>query len=123
MRYIETEHQAFYERMVEKTGSCNDPYRKALFYTLGLTDETRRHIEEIYDFQERGIDFDCLHKPWQTGGTLKVTRLAFNLYNGFSGTLGEEEIDAPELYTPYNLLDTGYRGYFFEAVILRYGGY
>ena len=123
MKFIDSEHQEFYKRMIEKTNSHDDPYRKALFYTLGLSADTRNHIHDLYDFKERGIDFDALGKGWQTSGNIKITRLAFNLYNGFSGRLGDEEIDEPEMYSPYNLFDTGLSGYFFEAVKLRYPEY
>jgi hypothetical protein len=64
---MDNRHREFYEGCIQRTNSVDDPYRKALFYTLGLTDETRRNINHLYDFEERGIDFTGLFEPWQTG--------------------------------------------------------
>lgn len=116
-------HEKFYNENIAKTKAHDDPYRQALFYTLGLLDETRRHIKSLYDFKERGIDFDGLFGGWQTSTSKKVTRMAFNLYNGFAGHTGEEEIDKAENYSPYELFDNSLMVYFFEAVKLRYRDY
>lgn len=123
MKFINEIHRRFYEDCINRTNSHSDPYRKALFYTLGLTDETRRYINSLYDFEERGVSFEGLFQPWQTGTSLKVTRMAFNLYNGFAGDTGENKTDEPEQYTPDNLFCTGLAVYFFEAVKLRYPEY
>jgi len=120
VKFKDDEHRHFFETQVTKTNTWNDPYRKALFYTLGLTEQTRDHINALYNFKKKCIDFDGLQKPWQTGTSMKVTRLAFNLYNGFAGSEG---IDDSERYTPYNLFDTGLMLYMFEAIILRYPSY
>ena len=120
MKFKDDEHKCFFETQVTKTNTWNDPYRKALFYTLGLTEQTRDHINALYDFKNRCINLDGLQKPWQTGTSMRVTRLAFNLYNGFAGGEG---LDSPEGYTPYNLFDTSLMPYMFEAVILRYYSY
>lgn len=124
MIFKDLEHEEFYNKVVEQTNSSNDPYRKALFYTLGLTEPTRRNIDSLYNFKERCIDFNGLRNGWQTGTTTKVTRLAFNLYNGFAGSTGDDDHnDDPENYTPYNLFDTGLMIYMFEAIKLRYPEY
>lgn len=120
MKFKDDEHKYFFETLVTKTNTWNDPYRKALFYTLGLTEQTRDHINTLYDFKKKCIKLDALQKPWQTGTSMKTTRLAFNLYNGFAGS---EEVDSSERYTPYNLFDTGLMPYMFEAIILLYPSY
>lgn len=79
MEFIDRDHKDFFERMVAKTGTEKDPYRKALFYTLGLIDTTRRNIGDIYNFNEHCPKFSAIRKPWQTSTSMRVTRLAFNL--------------------------------------------
>ena len=123
MIYMDDTHKDFYLNCISRAKAANDPYRKALFYTLGLTGETRRHIDKLYDFKERGIIIDGLFGGFQTSTSLKVTRMAFNLYNGFTGDAGHEEKDNPGLYSPYSLYDTGLMAYFFEAAKLRYPEY
>jgi hypothetical protein len=46
---------------------------------------------------------------------MRVTRLAFNLFNDYDGEAGE--------FTPSNILCDGLMAYFFEAVKLRYPEY
>lgn len=120
-QFKDTEHKAFFEEWVSKTNSSKDPYRKALFFTLGLTEETRRNITSLYNIEENCIEFDGLKKGWQTGTTIKVCRLAFNLYNGLHGEQEEEERAAD--YTPYWLFDCGLINYMLEAVKIRYQEY
>jgi hypothetical protein len=101
------------------TNTQTDPYRLALFYTLGLMEETRNHIELLYDFEDKSIR----HKTgfvggWHTSMTMRIVRLAFNLYNGCSGE--DKEAYA---FTPYHIFDCNLREYFFEAIRLRYEVY
>jgi hypothetical protein len=118
-RFLDAEHEAFYRRMIVKAEIQGDPYREALFYTLGLTDETRRNIGSLYDFKERCISFEGQHAAWQTSTTGRVTHLAFNLYNGYSGSL--ESGESGSEYTPYNIFCDQLREYMFEAVRILYG--
>jgi hypothetical protein len=116
MEFMNNDHKSFYNQMVARTHSEQDPYRKSLFYTLGLTDETRRNINNLYDFKENGINPDGMHGGWQTSTSWKVTKLAFNLYNGFGDPDAEE-------YTPYELFSNGLMEYMFNAVRLLYPNY
>jgi hypothetical protein len=116
-------HRAFFTSAVKKANCANDLYRLALFYTLGLHSELRRNIYSLYDFKEQRILFEGLTAPWQTSGTLRATRLAFNLYNGFVGDTGDGYTESGALYTPYELFCDGSSPYFFEAVKLRYPEY
>lgn len=118
MKFVDKEHRDFFLRMVYKTNSAKDPYREALFYTLGLTGETRRNINSLYDFKENGINPDGMNGGWQTSTSWKVTKLAFNLYNGYSG-----EGNEPSDYTPFELFSCGLMEYMFEAVRLLYPNY
>lgn len=123
MIFKNDKHREFYETCLQRANAHSDPYRKALFYTLGLTGETRRHISSLYDFEERGIRFDGLNRAWHTGDSIKATRMAFNLYNGFAGDIGQGKCDDPAQYSPEDLFYTGLMAYFFEAIKLRYPEY
>jgi len=123
MKFVDIEHRLFYEANVQRANAVNDWYRQALFYTLGILPDTRRHINDIYDFQERIIKIGALKKDWQTSGSMRVTRMAFNLYNGFMGHDGERKIDDPSKYCPYQLFDVSNEDYFLEAIRLLNGVY
>ena len=123
IRFADAAHKDFFLAAVKRAECPNDPYRLALFYTLGLHDELRRNITGLYDFKERQILFEGLNAPWQTGSTARATRLAFNLYNGFDGDTGESRLENGTYYTPYELFCDAGMPYFFEAVKLRYPEY
>lgn len=118
MEFKDEKHKDFFIKNIERTGSQRDTERKALFYALGLTAETRNHIDQLYDFKENCIRPEGLKGPWQTGGTIRVCRLAFNLYNGTCGQ--DEDSEQPRNYTPYNLFNCGLAHYMLEAVRIRY---
>lgn len=120
--FKDIDHEQFYEGSIRMTRSQQDPYRKALFYLLGLTPLTRQRIRDLYDFEESCIRLTGLEQGWQTSSTMKLTRLAFNLFNGYSGD-NEVGQDHPRNYSPYHLFDTSLMPYFFEAVKLRYAEY
>ena len=56
---------------------------------------------------------ESLAAGWQTGGTVKLTRFAYNLWNGYSD----------KSCTPYDLFDCSFAPYMYEAVKLRYPEY
>ena len=123
MKFVDNEHRLFYETTVQKANALNDWYRQALLYTLGILPDTRRHINDIYDFEERIIKINALKKEWQTSGSMRVTRMAFNLYNGFMGYDGKRKIDDQSKYSPYQLFDVLNADYFLEAIRLLNGAY
>ena len=64
--------------------------------------DTRRNINSIYDFKTGCVKTECLHEGWQTSGSMKVVRMAFNLYcNGTPSvddyTKTEEQTNITEL--------------------------
>lgn len=69
------------------------------------------------DFKERLIKPEALHEGWQTGGSARLTRLAFNLWNGYVEKVEES------LSTPYEMFDCGYAPYFYEAIRMKYPEY
>ncbi|NPV89659.1 MAG: hypothetical protein HPY50_02635 [Firmicutes bacterium] len=114
--FADREHKAFYNQMLTKTRN-NDVYHRAFFYAMGICPETRRNIHALFDFKEGGIRPEGLAAPWQTGGTRRLCRLAFNLWNGWTEE-GKENRS-----TPYELFDCGFAPYFFEAIRLCYPEY
>ncbi|GIP30946.1 DUF6075 family protein [Paenibacillus sp. J2TS4] len=120
--FKDIEHEQFYEGNLRMTHSQHDPFRQTFFYILGLTSQTRQHIRDLYDYEEQAIRLEGLEQGWQTSTSLKITRLAFNLYNGYTGD-AETGRDQPRNYSPYHLFDTGLMPYFFEAIKLRYSEY
>ena len=118
MKYMDGDHQAFYERMLSQ--HKNDGYHRSLFYLLGLLPDTRQHVNDLYNAKDDTIRFGGLHKGWQTGGSIRVTRLAFNLYGGYDGNDGEKQDEPASLYTPDALLDSYLCEYCLEACRLRF---
>ena len=123
MKFVDNEHRKFFESIVQKTGAADDNNRQAMFYVLGMLPDTRRRINELYDFEKNSYKLDALKKPWQTSGSLRATRMAFNLYNGFDGRVGSRKIDDPAKYTPFRLFDYNNADYFLEAIRLLTGVY
>ena len=107
------EHEKFYHTYLSKC-RYQDTYHKALVYCLGLSEDTRRNVKRIYDFETGLIKPECLQEGWQTSGSCCLTRLAFNLWNGWN---------ADGCATPYDLFTTSDATYMLEAVRLRYPEY
>lgn len=74
---------AFYQILGKMQLNHSDPERTALAYLLSLNEDCHSHINNLYDFEERVILPEGLDQEWQTHTSLKTTRLAFNLYNGY----------------------------------------
>ena len=89
----------------------------SFFYFVGISEDTRNHVDRMFDFKERLIKPEALHEGWQTGGSARLTRLAFNLWNGYVEK-GEESLS-----TPYEMFDCGYAPYFYEAIRMKYPEY
>lgn len=67
----------------------------ALVYVLGIDDNCRRHFADLYDTKTRQIKENALSAAWQTSGSKKVTRLAFNMF-----TWSIPDNDNPAKYAP-----------------------
>ncbi len=79
MVFANEEHEKFYFEKLEQA-RYQDCYHKALIYILGISEDTRNHFSQIYDIKSGYIKPECLHQGWQTSGSVRVVRLAFNLY-------------------------------------------
>ena len=116
MKFKSKEHEQFFYTL---DNSCKniDTYHLSLFYTLGIDKDCRYHINELYNKKNDSIIISGLNQPWQTSGSDLTTRLAFNLWNGYTQDGYENES------TPSELFACEYAPYFFEAVKMRYPEY
>lgn len=70
----------------------------------------------------------CLQEGWQTSESLKVVRMAYNLYCNCMPSVSDytdvkEQMDECRLYTAENLFNCAYAPYFWQAVQIRYPEY
>ena len=62
----------------------SDAERAALFYIFAHNDKLYRIVDHLYDFEENGINPECLDSDLDlTHSDRVLIKLAFNLYNGF----------------------------------------
>ena len=106
-------HEQFYNEMLAKCRD-NECYYRALMYTLGINEDTRKHINEIYDFGTRCVKIKALKAGWITSGTVRALRLAFNLFGDMVETKHAED------YAVCSIFNYGDAEYFFQAIKLRY---
>ena len=83
LRFASPEHRDFFLDMMGEARR-NDCYHRAFFYVMGIAPETRANIRQMFDFKQDCIDPEGMHGGWQTSGTVRVCRLAFNLWNGYT---------------------------------------
>ena len=81
IKFKNAQHEERYEKL--RVRMKNDVYRLPLAYLFALNDECYRHINDLYNFNSDSINPAGLETEWQTGTSLKFTKLAFNLYNGW----------------------------------------
>lgn len=120
-------HKDFY---LEYLPQCRyqDVYHKALVYCLGIDTDTRNHVNRIYDFKSGYVKPKCLNEGWQTSGSMRIVRMAFNLYcNGTPSVFDIEDAEGQlrecGCYTVEDLFCCGYAKYFWEAIKIRYPEY
>ena len=128
--FADKKHLDFYSEQTSKLKA--DCYLKALIYTLGICDDTRRRFDTIYNAKDRSIVPETLYAEWQTGGSVKLTRLAFQLftdtvptartYDETENKVVEDFIECKR-YSVSDVFCCGYAPYFIEAIRLRYPEY
>ena len=130
MIFTNDAHRDFYN--TETAAQKADCYTKALIYTLGMCDDTRRNFGQLYNKSERRIVPDSLNACWQTGTSVKVTRLAFNLFTDGTPTACTydepnnrvlEDYNECRRYSVSDIFCCGYAPYFIEAIRVRYPEY
>lgn len=123
LRFLSMAHKDFFLGQIEaatNAGRCTDSYFRSLAYLCGLTAETRDHFSDIFDWSDWSIRPEVTEAGWQTGTSLRVTRLAFNLWNGCGSDGGS---GATEEYLPDNLFCCELMEAFFEALRIRFPEY
>ena len=124
IRFADDAHKAFYMEYSQKLKP--DVYLRSLIYTLGICHDTRRNFHSIYDGSKREIIPGAICQPWQTGSSLKATRLAFQLFTGTTPTAfmgNEDDIYECMRYSVSDIFCCSYAPYFFVAINLRYHEY
>lgn len=125
--FISEAHEKFYYEQLKRV-HYQDEYHKALCYCLGISDDTRRNVDKIYDFKSGCVKTECLQEGWQTSGSRKVIRMAFNLYCNGTPSVNdykdvEEQLNECNRYTVEDLFCCAYAPYFWQAIQIRYPEY
>lgn len=132
IKWKNDKHEDFVEKCLLRCHISEwNPEYFCLFYTLGLTDDCVKNIEQIFDFTSHLLKVESLHQGWVTGTDRRIMYLAFHLFNGGMPTVFTMETDGnysqEELlkeagyYTPANLFSYGdLKEYQLEALRLRY---
>ena len=120
-------HKRFYLQYFPKYRH-KDSYHAALAYRLGIAEDTRENVNRIYDFKTGLVKTECLHEGWQTSSSVKVIRMAFNLYNNGTPSVldyedAEDQLAECRLYTVEDLFCCGYASYFWQTIKIRYPEY
>lgn len=120
-------HEQFFLHYIQKC-RYKDEYHAALVYCLGIDKDTRDHAEQIYDFETGYVKTGCLKKGWQTSGSQKIVRMAFDLYNNGTPSVYDYENTNDKLeecrrYTVGHLFCCGYAPFFWQAIKIRYPEY
>ena len=84
-------------------------------------------MNKIYNFKTGCVKTECLQEGWQTSGSLRIVRMAFNLYCNCDTKVSEiyeaeeDQLKECQYYTVEDLFCCGYARYFWEAIKIRYG--
>lgn len=81
MKFSSEAHKEFYEKYGAQYDG-DDRERQSLFYLLGVSEDTRRNVEGIYDFKNHCIRPECLTAGWLTSSSGALLRLALDLFHG-----------------------------------------
>ena len=120
-------HKRFFLTYLPKC-RYGDVYHAALVYCLGIDEDTRKNVNSIYDFKTGCVKTECLYEGWQTSGSVKVVRMAFNLYCNGTPSVddyenAEEQLEECRKYTVEDLFYCSYAPYFWQAIQIRYPEY
>lgn len=124
----ETHQRFFWEKIRQVNPKRLDWTTVSAIYLLGLEAETRVHFNKILNLETEIIEPLSLTASWQTSGTMKITRLAVNLYTGFSRKVEKDDseegyrfTEVDSAYSVYEIFGgTVYDEYFYEAIKLRF---
>lgn len=108
------EHEDFYKEQLTKV-KTNDRYHRALIYTLGIAEDTRNHINEIFDIKKDIVLLDSVTSGWVTGTTVRLLRLAINLYTDDTGEEESEHYTVSQIFGYESITE-----YMLQAIALRF---
>ena len=86
IKFINDEHKERFNKCIEQDGTYEyDFERKSLFYILTGNDDLYIRIENIYNFNDRSINFEViLNKSHELSSSArKMLSLRLNLYNNY----------------------------------------
>lgn len=91
-------------------------YQRSVCYLIALDTELRKHPDDVFNFEEGNgcIIPEGLTKGWQTGTSVRTTRLLFNLWNGYTDPENASD------YTPESLFYSEYADFYYEAIKIRF---
>lgn len=112
-------HETLFWVIMQKM-NCDDVYYTSLAYLIALDDVCRSHVEELFDFEEGCIVPESLEKAWQTGTSLKTTRLAYNLFTDGVRWCNDDKVSYCSVS---DIFCCSYAPYYWEAVKIRYPEY
>ena len=119
----EAHERFFFEKVRELPNSRKDSKEIAMIYTLGICDITRAAFNQ----RTQQINPMVFFAGWQTSASVKVVRLAINLYTGFSQNVNRDDSEEgfsfgeySQDYTVEEIFDCPYARFFLESVKLRY---
>lgn len=127
MKFKSTEHEKYYYKWLTSSKK-QDVYHKALFYCLALDSSCITNFKRIYDAKADMICTECICEGWQTSGSLRAIRLAFQLFTNTMPTVfefdrTEDRFYEYQQYSVVELFSCGNISYFFEAIKIRYGDF
>ncbi len=127
MNFVDDDHKNFYEsklKVLNENGK-SDVYYKSLVYTLAICSVTREHFLNIFDIVKGEINIDSISAAYQTGTSAKITRLAFNLFNGciYDSEADLENDKVSTYYSVSDIFNCSYAPYMYEAICIRYPKY
>lgn len=126
--FISEAHEKFYYEKLKEV-RYQDEYHMALCYCLGINSDTRKHIDSIYSFETGCVRPECLQASWQTSGSMKVVRMAFNLYCNGTPSVDEDtdeiewQLRECKQYTVEELFCCAYAPFFWQAIQIQYPEY
>lgn len=119
IRFYDDDHKSRYEDLMQRMAAADwDANRSAFAYLVTLDSVCCNHIHDLYDFEDGCIHSESLTAAWQTGTSMKTTRLAFNLFT--DNTLWTDE---PEHLSPVELFSCDYAPYYWQAIKIRFPQY
>lgn len=119
MKFRNQEHKDRFYALFEQM-TCKDNYHESAAYLLTLDDVLYKHVDEIYDFQQRIINREIINESWQTHTSRKTFRLLRNLWNGTYNDSMALRSESSKYYCPDEIFNSSYAPYYWEAIKLRF---